>query len=134
MVIIDFPGGLVLKNQPTDAGHTGSIPGLGRSPREGNGNPLQCSCLGNPMDRGIWWSTVHGGGKRVRHVLVTKQQQRSSCPFVNCFEFVFVSVVSSLPLCSWLADLILVLRLIPFSFLCVSVVIFPACGYYEIFI
>ena len=63
MVIIDFPGGLVLKNQPTDAGHTGSIPGLGRSPREGNGNPLQYSCLENPMDGGAWWATVHGVAK-----------------------------------------------------------------------
>ena len=38
----------------------GSIPGSGRSPGEGNGNPLQCSCLGNPIDRGAWWATVHG--------------------------------------------------------------------------
>ena len=63
MVIIDFPVGLMLKNQPTDAGHPGSIPGLGSSPGEGNGNPLQCSCLGNPMDRGVWWFTVHGVAK-----------------------------------------------------------------------
>ena len=41
----------------------GSIPGLGRSPREGNGNPLQHSCLGNPMDRGDWQATVHGVAK-----------------------------------------------------------------------
>jgi len=38
----------------------GSIPGLGRSPGEGNGNPFQYSCLGNTMDRGAWWATVHG--------------------------------------------------------------------------
>ena len=43
-----------------DLGDRGSVPGLGRSPREGNGNPLQYSCLENPMDRGAWWSTVHG--------------------------------------------------------------------------
>ena len=42
-----------------DIGDVGSIPGLGRSPRVGNGNPLQYSCLGNPMDRGAWWATVH---------------------------------------------------------------------------
>ena len=41
----------------------GSIPGLGRSPGEGNGNSLQYSCLGNPMDRGAWWATVHGVAK-----------------------------------------------------------------------
>ena len=43
-----------------DTGDSGSIPGLGRSPGIGNGNPLQCSCLENPMDRGVWWATVHG--------------------------------------------------------------------------
>ena len=50
---------------------TGSVPGLGRSPGEGNGNPLQYSCLGNPMDRGAWQATVHGV-TRVGHGLVTK--------------------------------------------------------------
>ena len=49
----------------------GSIPGLGRSPGEGNGNPLQYSCLGNLMDRGAWRATVHGVA-RVRHMLVTE--------------------------------------------------------------
>ena len=57
-----FPGGLVIKNLPANAGDTedvGSIPGLGRSPGGGNGNPLQYSCLENPMDRGAWQATVH---------------------------------------------------------------------------
>ena len=49
-----------VKNSPANEGDTGSIPGLGRSPGEGNGNPLQYSYLGNPMDRGAWWATVHG--------------------------------------------------------------------------
>ena len=48
----DFPGVSVVKNLPVNAGNVGLIPGLGRSPGEGNGNPLQCSCLGSPMDRG----------------------------------------------------------------------------------
>ena len=43
-----------------DARQMGLIPGLGRSPLEGTGNPLQYSCLGNPMDGGTWWATVHG--------------------------------------------------------------------------
>ena len=64
-----FPGGSVVKNPP--AGDLGSIPGLGKSPGEGNGSPLQYSCLGNPMDRGAWWATVHEVA-RVRHNLVTK--------------------------------------------------------------
>ena len=55
-----FPGGSVVKNLPANAGDPGSMPGLGRSPGEGNGNPLQYSCLGNPMDRGAWRATVHG--------------------------------------------------------------------------
>ena len=43
-----------------NAGDPDSIPGLGRSPGKGNGKPLQCSCLGNPMDRGVWQATAHG--------------------------------------------------------------------------
>ena len=56
----------VVKNPPANAGDTrdmGSIPGLGRAPGEGNGNPLQYSCLENPMDRGAWQVTVHGAAK-----------------------------------------------------------------------
>ena len=58
-----FPGGSVVRNLPANAGDVGLIPGLGRSPRDGNGNPLQYSCLGNPVDRGAWWATVHGVAK-----------------------------------------------------------------------
>ena len=54
-----FPGGSVVKNLPADAGDVGSIPGSERSPGEGNGSPLQYSCLENPMDRANWWATVH---------------------------------------------------------------------------
>ena len=54
-----FPGGLVVKNPLPNAGDTGSIPGWGRSPGEGNGNPLQYSYMGNPVDRGTWWAIVH---------------------------------------------------------------------------
>ena len=57
-----FPGGASGKELTANAGDTrdvGLIPGSGRSPRGGHGNPLQYSCLGNPMDRGAWWATVH---------------------------------------------------------------------------
>ena len=54
-----FLGGSAVKNPSANAGDEGSIPRSGRSP-EGNGNPLQYSCLGNPMDRGAWWAIVHG--------------------------------------------------------------------------
>jgi len=60
MKIPGFPCALVVQNPPANAGDVGSIPGLGRSPEEGNGNPLQYSCLGNPMDRGAWWARVYG--------------------------------------------------------------------------
>ena len=63
---IGFPGGLEVKNPPANAGDIGDrglIPGSGRSPGGGNHNPLQYSCLGNPMDRGAWWATVHAIAK-----------------------------------------------------------------------
>ena len=55
-----FSGALVVKNLHANVGDEGLIPGSGRSPGEGNGNPLQHSCLGNPMGRGAWQVTVHG--------------------------------------------------------------------------
>ena len=58
-----FPGGSVVKNPPANAGATGDaglIPGSGRSPEEGNGNPVQYSCLENLIDRGAWSATVPG--------------------------------------------------------------------------
>ena len=59
----DFLGGLDGKTSAYNVGDTGSIPGSERSPGEGNGNPLQYSCLKNPMDGGAWWATVHGVAK-----------------------------------------------------------------------
>ena len=61
--ITGFRHGSVVKNLPANARDTGSIVGLGRSPGEGNGNPLQYSCLGNPMERGAWWATVSGAAE-----------------------------------------------------------------------
>ena len=60
---LDFPGGSDGKASAYNAGDLGSIPGSGRSPGEGNGNPLQYSCLENAMDGGAWWVTVHGVAK-----------------------------------------------------------------------
>ena len=57
MFVSGFPSGSVVKNQPAIQ-ETGWIPGLGRFPEEENGNPLQYSCLRNPMDRGAWWAIV----------------------------------------------------------------------------
>ena len=61
--VTEFPGGSEVKASACNAGDLGSTPGLGRSPGEGNGNPLQYSCLENPMDRGAWRATVHGVAK-----------------------------------------------------------------------
>ena len=55
-----FPGGSEVKASPSNAGDLGSIPGSGRSPGEGNGNPLQYSCLENPMDGGAWYGSPRG--------------------------------------------------------------------------
>ena len=60
VLIYGFPGGSEGKASACNAGALGSIPGSGRSPGEGNGNSLQCSCLKNPMDGGAWTATVHG--------------------------------------------------------------------------
>ena len=60
---LGFPGGSEVKASAYDARDLGLTPGSGRSPGEGNGNPLQYFCLENPMDGGAWWATVHGVAK-----------------------------------------------------------------------
>ena len=76
-MVLGFPGGSDGKASARNAGDPGLIPGLGRSPGEGNGNPLQDCCLENPMDRGAWQAAVHG---------VTKSQARLS-DFTFTFHF-----------------------------------------------
>ena len=78
-----FPGGSVVKNLPANVGDSCSILGLGRSPRAGNGNPLQDSCLGNTMGRGDWQATVYGVTKESEN-LVTQQQLVSFNQAVHC--------------------------------------------------
>ena len=67
----------MVNNLPVNAGDSGSISGAGRCPGEGNGNPLQYSCPGNPMDRGAWWATVHGVTEEL-DMTSTKQQQQTT--------------------------------------------------------
>ena len=74
LFLIGFPCSSVGKKSACNAGDLGSIPGSGKSPGEGSGNPLDYSCLENSMDRGAWQATVHGV-TRVRHDLATKRQQ-----------------------------------------------------------
>ena len=76
-----FPGGSEVKVSACNAGDLGSIPGSGRSPGEGNGNPVQYSCLENPMDRGARWAAVHG---------VTKSQTQLSD--FTLFHFILILV------------------------------------------
>ena len=65
----------MVKNPPANAGDTSSIPGWGRSPEEGNGNPLQYSCLENPTDRGAWPAAAGHGFPKSGHDLATMKQQ-----------------------------------------------------------
>ena len=80
-----FPGGSEGEVSACSVGDLGSIPGLGTSPGEGDGNPLQYSCLGNPMDGGAWWATVRG---------VTKGQTQLS-NFTFTFMYVYSAVSDS---------------------------------------
>ena len=82
-----FTGGSDSKESACSAGDSGSILGSGRSPGEGNGNPLQYSCLENPMDGGAWWATVHG---------VAKSLTRLN-DFTFTFTFQFSLVIQSCP-------------------------------------
>ena len=64
-LITGFSGGSIGKESACNTGDPGSVPGLGRSPGEGNGNLLQYSCLENSMERGAWWATIHGISKEL---------------------------------------------------------------------
>ena len=75
-IIMGFPDGSVVKNSPTMQRIVDSVPELGRSCGDGNGNLLQYTCLRNPMDRGAWQATIQGGHERVGHNLATKQHQQ----------------------------------------------------------
>ena len=71
MLLVDFPGGSDGKASVYNVRDLGSIPGLGRFPREGNGNPRQYSCFENPMDRGAWCRLLSMGSQRVGHDCTT---------------------------------------------------------------
>ena len=79
-----LPGGSNSKESTCNAGDLGSIPGLGRSPGEGNGNSLQYSCLENSIDREAWWATVHGVAK--------SRSQLSDYPFSDSEGHLWVFV------------------------------------------
>ena len=78
----------MVKNLPAgDTRDAGLIPESGRSPEEGNGDPLQYSCMGNPMNRGAWWATVHGS----QELDMTQQLNNKNHIFrdcINCFTWI----------------------------------------------
>ena len=94
-----FPDGSGVKNLPDNSGDTGLILGSGKSPGEGNGNPVQYSCLENPMDRGAWWPTVHGVTKESN---TTKLQQHINiciltCAFIDLiYIYIYIYIYSNL--------------------------------------
>ena len=96
-----FPGGSVVENPPANAGDMVSVPGSGRSPGVGKGNPLQCSCLGNAMDRGAWQATVHMVSKSWTqlsthayiHIYIYIYRERDTYVCVYIFFFQFFSII-----------------------------------------
>ena len=93
-VCMGFPGGSVVKNMPASAGDTrdvGLIPGLGRSPGEGNGNLLQYSCLKDPIDRGALWTIVHGVADMTEHRHV----------YVYVYTYIYVPMYLYVCLCAY---------------------------------
>ena len=90
VAVFGLPGRSVVKEPTCNIGDTGSVPGLGRSPGGGNDNPLQYSCLGNPVDRGNWWDYSPQDCKRVGHGSATRQEQQRA---ITVFELGFKSCV-----------------------------------------
>ena len=90
LLVLGLPQGLSGKESNCNVGNTGPIPGLGRSSGIGNGNPLQYSCLENPMDRGAWWATVHGLQKSWTWLTVTTiMEEISDCQPISILPLFF---------------------------------------------
>ena len=108
-----FPGGIDGKESACDAGDLCSIPGSGRCPREGNGNPLQYSCLENPMDRGAWWPIGHGVA-RVGHDFMTKpwvERCVNTHLYIHVYRFVCIFIHTHT--CTWVCTYVHVCMHIP---------------------
>ena len=94
MKILGFTGGSEAKASASNAGDLGWIPGSGKSPGEGNGNPLQYSCLENSIDGGAWWTTVHGVAKSWTQLSdFTFTLMRTARFIYMCFNSVFCVVI-----------------------------------------
>ena len=82
-------GGSVVENTPENSGDTCLIHGSGRSLQEGNGNQLHCSCVKNPMDRGIWWATIHGVEKESNMTYRLNNSNNISYYYKDYFTIIF---------------------------------------------
>ena len=93
--ICGFPDGSAVKNPACNAGNAdvGSIPGSGRSPGGGNGNPFQYSCLENPMDKGAWWATVHGVTKSRPRLIRAEQREHAHMYTLQGAQSLFKAVM-----------------------------------------
>ena len=101
-----FSGGSALKNPPVNSGNLGSLHGSGRSPGEENGNPLQYSCLKNPMDRGAWLPTVHGLAKSLTcfiHQLMDTGAIPQILNWTSLFQRISLICGSSLIMLDWIS-------------------------------
>ena len=94
-----FPGGSVVKNPSANSGDEGSIPGSGRLPGEGNRNPLQYSCLGNPMEREAWWAAVCGVSKESDTTQQLNSNKQQQILFQTLFPYRSLSSAEKRPLC-----------------------------------
>ena len=110
-----FPDGSVVKNPPANAGDVSLIPGSGRSPGVENGNPLQYSCLGNPMERGAWWTIVHGVAKsrtwlstHARSLIILYKV--TPVPLYSPFPILFLFI---LHISTWLLNVYILIHCLP---------------------
>ena len=87
-----FLGGLIGKESTCNVGDLGSIPGLGRVPGEGNGNPLQYSCLENPMDREAWWATLHRVTKSQTRLTNTFTFHMYVCVMIHIYVYIWFNI------------------------------------------
>ena len=101
---------LVVKNLSANAGNerdAGWIPGMGRSPGEGNGNPLQCSCLENPRDGGAWWAAVYGVAQSRTRLKQLSSSSTQTFQYFNHWFSPALAVLLTLLLCPWQSCLII---------------------------
>ena len=109
---MDFLGGSVVKNLPANVGDTGWILGSGRSPGKGHGNPLQYSCLQNPMDRDDWWATVQGVTKSLIQLSIHAQGDVIFYSLVTKF-WVIMGINCTFSLLTWNSQILSPLKMLP---------------------